>query len=71
MNPRHLCVALPLGLFAGSAFAHPGHDSASGLSILLAHLFDGMDHPLAMLASAGLLGLAVIATRHRLRGARR
>lgn len=49
MNLRHLCVALPLGLFAASAFAHPGHASAGFLSGF-GHPLGGPDHLLAMLA---------------------
>lgn len=65
MNLRHLCVALPLGLFAASAFAHPGHESAGFLSDII-HLFGGLDHLLAMLALGLFAAWQIRAVRWRL-----
>lgn len=50
---KRLLPALPLALFAGAAFAHPGHESASFFSGF-GHPVGGADHLLAMLA-VGLL----------------
>jgi urease accessory protein len=53
MNPLRMLAtpALALGLAAasGTAFAHPGHESASFITGF-AHPFGGLDHLLAMLA---------------------
>lgn len=50
---KRLFSALPLALFAGTALAHPGHESASFFSGVT-HPIGGADHLLAMLA-VGLL----------------
>lgn len=49
MKARHLALALPLAIFAGSALAHPGHDAA-GFASGFGHPLGGVDHLLAMLA---------------------
>ena len=49
MRHPHLLPALALLLAAGSAAAHPGHDSAGFVSGF-AHPLGGLDHFLAMLA---------------------
>src|SRR3954464_10367112 len=43
-------------LLAPAAFAHPGHDSGSGLSAGFLHPFLGLDHLLAMIAVGILAG---------------
>lgn len=50
---KRLFFALPLALFAGTALAHPGHESTSFFSGF-GHPIGGLDHLLAMLA-VGLL----------------
>lgn len=50
---KRLLCSLPLTLFAGTALAHPGHESASFFSGF-GHPIGGLDHLLAMLA-VGLL----------------
>lgn len=50
---KRLFSALPLALFAGTALAHPGHESA-GFFSGFGHPIGGADHLLAMLA-VGLL----------------
>jgi urease accessory protein len=49
INPPRLALTLAMTLAAGSALAHPGHDSTSFLSGF-GHPLGGLDHLLAMLA---------------------
>ncbi|HRP98346.1 MAG TPA: HupE/UreJ family protein [Rhodocyclaceae bacterium] len=49
MKARHLALALPLAVVAGSALAHPGH-GAAGFASGFGHPLGGADHLLAMLA---------------------
>ena len=47
--PRTILLTVALSLFAGTAYAHPGHTPA-GFAAGLAHPFLGVDHLLAMIA---------------------
>lgn len=49
MKPFRSLSAFALALFAGTALAHPGHETASFMSGF-AHPIGGLDHLLAMLA---------------------
>ena len=50
-------------LAAQSAFAHPGHDVASGAIAGLMHPWTGVDHLIAFIGIGALLGLATVRVR--------
>jgi len=56
---RRLCAFALLAACAGTASAHPGHESAAGFVAGLAHPFGGLDHLLAMMA-VGLWSAAAL-----------
>ncbi len=58
---RRAAPALPSLLAAGTALAHPGHDTAPAMSFMqgLAHLLTQPDH-LGMLAAAVAIGVLAL-----------
>jgi hypothetical protein len=58
-------AAATLALFAGPAFAHPGHAVAPGTLAELSHLLTAPDHVLLLVGAPLLLlaGAAVLALR--------
>lgn len=64
LNVRRLCSFALLAAWAGTASAHPGHETATGFIAGVVHPFGGLDHLLAMLA-VGLWSAAALPAAQR------
>lgn len=56
--PARIAAATALGLVATPAFAHPGHEAATGFAQGFLHPLSGLDHVLAMVA-VGLIAARI------------